>query len=75
MAEALIRAENVRKLYRVGEEQVWALNGISLEIIRGEFLSIMGPSGSGKSTLLIKLELSINQPRAEYSSRTIRYSI
>jgi putative ABC transport system ATP-binding protein len=51
MTEALIRVENVRKLYRIGEEQVWALDGISLEIIRGEFLSIMGPSGSGKSTL------------------------
>ena len=51
MTEALIRVEDVRKLYRVGEEQVWALDGISLEIVRGEFLSIMGPSGSGKSTL------------------------
>jgi putative ABC transport system ATP-binding protein len=46
----IIRADNVKKLYRVGGEEVWALKGISLEIRRGEFLSIMGPSGSGKST-------------------------
>jgi putative ABC transport system ATP-binding protein len=47
---AIIRTDNVKKLYRVGGEEVWALKGISLEIQRGEFLSIMGPSGSGKST-------------------------
>jgi len=48
---SLIRVENVKKLYRTGEEELWALKGVSLEIMRGEFLSIMGPSGSGKSTL------------------------
>jgi putative ABC transport system ATP-binding protein len=47
---AIIRTDNVKKLYRVSGEEVWALKGISLEIERGEFLSIMGPSGSGKST-------------------------
>ncbi len=47
---AIIRADNVKKRYRVGGEDVWALKGITLEIQRGEFLSIMGPSGSGKST-------------------------
>lgn len=40
----------MKKLYRLIGEDVWALKGISLEIYRGEFLSIMGPSGSGKST-------------------------
>lgn len=50
MPDVLIRTENVKKLYRLIGEDVWALKGISLEIYRGEFLSIMGPSGSGKST-------------------------
>jgi len=51
MSDELIRVEDVKKLYRTGDEEVWALKGISLEIYGGEFLSIMGPSGSGKSTL------------------------
>ncbi len=46
----IISADNVKKLYRVGGEEVWALKGITLDIKRGEFISIMGPSGSGKST-------------------------
>jgi putative ABC transport system ATP-binding protein len=52
---AIIRAENVKKRYRTGHEEVWALKGISLEVKRGEFLSLMGPSGSGKSTLFNQL--------------------
>ena len=50
-SDALIRVENVKKRYKTGGEEVWALKGVSLEVERGEFLSIMGPSGSGKSTL------------------------
>jgi putative ABC transport system ATP-binding protein len=49
--EPIIRVEDVRKRYRLGDEEVWALKGISLDVARGEFLSIIGPSGSGKSTL------------------------
>jgi putative ABC transport system ATP-binding protein len=41
---------NVTRRYTLGTEIVWALNGISLDIFEGEYLSIMGPSGSGKST-------------------------
>ncbi len=53
MAEDLIvQAENVKKRYVLGDEEVWALKGITLDVRRGEFLSIMGPSGSGKSTFL-----------------------
>ncbi len=53
--DVLIRVENVKKRYRTGDEILWALKGVDLEIYRGEFLSIMGPSGSGKSTLFNQL--------------------
>ncbi|MCW1309189.1 MAG: ATP-binding cassette domain-containing protein, partial [Candidatus Parvarchaeota archaeon] len=48
----MVELENVTKIYRLGEVQIKALNGINLEIKKGEFVSIMGPSGSGKSTML-----------------------
>lgn len=46
----IVRALDVTRRYTLGSETVWALNGISLDIYTGEYLSIMGPSGSGKST-------------------------
>jgi putative ABC transport system ATP-binding protein len=52
MAEALIRAIDLWKTYDMGAEKVHALQGVSFEITRNEYLAIMGPSGSGKSTLM-----------------------
>jgi putative ABC transport system ATP-binding protein len=48
----MIRCIDVRKVYRQGEFEIAALDGISLDIPKGAFAVIMGPSGSGKSTLL-----------------------
>jgi len=48
----LLRAEDLRRDYRIGIESVHALDGISFEVDAGTFVSVMGPSGSGKSTLL-----------------------
>jgi putative ABC transport system ATP-binding protein len=50
--EAIIKLEDVWKIYQLGKVELPALKGVSLEIEQGSFVSIMGPSGSGKSTLL-----------------------
>ena len=48
----VIQLENVSRVYRVGEAEVRALDGVTLHIHQGDFVALMGPSGSGKSTLL-----------------------
>jgi putative ABC transport system ATP-binding protein len=53
MAEKqIIRAEEITKIYEMGDFNIVALNNVSLEIKTGEFIAIMGPSGSGKSTMM-----------------------
>jgi putative ABC transport system ATP-binding protein len=48
----MIEIENISKIYKLGESEVRALDGVNLHIDKGEMLAIMGPSGSGKSTLM-----------------------
>ncbi|MBE0542698.1 MAG: ABC transporter ATP-binding protein [Verrucomicrobia bacterium] len=48
----MVELRNVSKIYRLGEEEIRALDDVSLDIDEGEFISIIGPSGSGKSTLM-----------------------
>lgn len=48
----MIDLKNIYKIYKLGENEVFALNDVSLHIDRHEFVSIIGPSGSGKSTLM-----------------------
>ncbi len=61
MAEPLIRIENVVKQYTRDTQVLTVLDGLSLEVEKGDFVALMGPSGSGKTTLL-NLIAGIDRP-------------
>ncbi len=52
MAETLIHTRDLVKIYRVGDNEIRALAGVTVDFARGEFTAVMGPSGSGKSTFM-----------------------
>ena len=66
MPKEIIRIENLKRYFKVGEETVKALRGISFTIYEGEFVTIMGTSGSGKSTLLNTLGCLDTPTSGEY---------
>ena len=53
----VLEAKDLVKVYELGQEQIYALNHVDLQIMAGEFVAVMGPSGSGKSTLMHLLGL------------------
>ncbi len=52
MSSSIISATDLHKIYQVGETEVRALDGLDVQINKGEYIALMGPSGSGKSTLM-----------------------
>ncbi|NDQ57656.1 MAG: ABC transporter ATP-binding protein [Acidipila sp.] len=72
--KAVIRLEGLHKTYHLGETEVFALRGVSLEIFAGEFVAVMGSSGSGKSTLMNILGCLDKPTRGHYFLEDVEVS-
>ena len=66
MSEPIIRVTDITKKYVIGTEEILALNGVSLEVQKNEYVALMGPSGSGKSTLMNMLGCLDTPTTGEY---------
>ena len=66
MGAPLIRTQDLARTYQVGDTEVRALDGVTLEIAAGDFVAVMGPSGSGKSTFMNVLGCLDRPSRGEY---------
>ena len=69
--ETILYLEEIDRVFEVGDEKVWALRNIQLEVKKGEYTSIMGPSGSGKSTLLNILGLLDRPDKGIYRLKNV----
>jgi putative ABC transport system ATP-binding protein len=71
---SLIRLEKISRRYQMGAETIHALREVSLQIVRGEYVAIMGPSGSGKSTLMNLIGCLDTPTSGEYELNGVQVS-
>lgn len=72
MSEPVVVAEGLKKIYKMGDVEVQALRGLSMQINKGEVVAIVGPSGSGKSTLMNILGCLDRPTEGEYTLDGVR---